>query len=171
MQSHGNIFLVGPMGCGKTTIGKQLASLLNKAFHDSDREIEDRTGASISLIFEIEGEPGFRQRERKVIDELTSLKDIVLATGGGAVTTPENREYLKQRGFVVYLRAPVERLYARTHRDRNRPLLQTSQPKRKLEEIVKQREPLYCEVADLIIETDGRTVRQILEEICRIWGH
>jgi shikimate kinase len=134
------------MGSGKTTIGRQLAQTLNKAFHDSDKEIEERTGASISLIFEIEGEPGFRKREQTVINELSQLRDIVLATGGGAVTTPNNRSYLKQRGFVVYLRAPAERLFARTH------------------------EPLYREVADFIIDTEGRSVKQVIDEIGHAWN-
>jgi shikimate kinase len=158
------------MGSGKSTIGRQLAQTLNKAFHDSDKEIEERTGASISLIFEIEGEPGFRKREQTVINELSQLRDIVLATGGGAVTTPNNRSYLKQRGFVVYLRAPAERLFARTHRDRNRPLLQTAQPRRKFDDMLKQREPLYREVADFIIDTEGRSVKQVIDEIGHAWN-
>ena len=153
------------MGSGKTTIGRQLAKHLNREFYDSDQEIEQRTGASIALIFEIEGETGFRRREQTLIDELTQLKDIVLATGGGAILNEANRRYLKQRGFVVYLRAPVARLFARIYRDRNRPLLQADNPRRKLEEIVKGREALYREVADLVIDTNYRTVRQIIEEI------
>jgi shikimate kinase len=165
MPRSGNIFLVGPMGSGKTTIGRQLAKHLNREFYDSDQEIEQRTGASIALIFEIEGETGFRRREQTLIDELTQLKDIVLATGGGAILNEANRRYLKQRGFVVYLRAPVARLFARIYRDRNRPLLQADNPRRKLEEIVKGREALYREVADLVIDTNYRTVRQIIEEI------
>src|SRR5919106_6680877 len=165
MPRSGNIFLVGPMGSGKTTIGRQLARHLHREFYDSDQEIEQRTGASIALIFEIEGETGFRRREQTLIDELTQLKDIVLATGGGAILNEANRRYLKQRGFVVYLRAPVARLFARIYRDRNRPLLQTDNPRRKLEEIVKGREALYREVADLVIDTYHRTVRQIIEEI------
>lgn len=169
MRRSVNIFLVGPMGSGKTTIGRQLAKHLNRAFYDSDQEIEQRTGASVALIFDIEGEVGFRRREQTLIDELTRLKDIVLATGGGAVLNKTNRQHLKQRGFVVYLRAPVTRLFSRTHRDRNRPLLQTDDPRRKLEEIVRKRDPLYREVADLIIDTDHRTVRQVVEEIALAW--
>ncbi len=170
MRNSSNIFLVGPMGSGKSTIGRQLAHTLSREFHDSDKEIEERTGASISLIFEIEGEAGFRKREQAVIDELSQLENIVLATGGGAVTMESNRAYLKERGFVVYLRAPLERLFARTHRDRNRPLLQTSQPRRKFETMLKQREPLYREVADLVIDTEGRSVRQVIEEISHTWN-
>lgn len=165
MRRSDNIFLVGPMGSGKTTIGRQLARHLHREFYDSDKEIEQRTGARIALIFEIEGEPGFRRREQRLIDELTQLKDIVLATGGGAVLNKENRRYLRQRGFVIYLRAPVGRLVARTCRDRNRPLLQTDDPGRKLEEIIRERDPLYREVADLIIDTDRHTVRQVVEKI------
>lgn len=171
MHRHGNIFLVGPMGSGKTTIGRQLAHGVDKEFRDSDREIEERTGASIALIFEIEGEAGFRRREQLTLDDLTRLKDVVLATGGGAVIDATNRAHLKQRGFVVYLRAPLERLFARTHWDRTRPLLQTPEPRKKLEELVRHRDPLYREVADLIIDTDGRTVRQVVDEIRLAWRH
>jgi shikimate kinase len=121
------------------------------------------------LSFEIEGEAGFRRREKKLIEELTQLQNIVLATGGGAVLDGDNRRCLKQRGFVVYLRAPVTRLFARTHRDHSRPLLQTNNPYSKLEEIVEQRDPLYRQVADLITDTDHRTIRQVVEEITKIW--
>ena len=157
------------MGAGKTTIGRRLAKTLQRPFYDSDREIEEQTGASIALIFEIEGEEGFRQREHRMIAELTQLKDIVLATGGGAVIDPGNRDCLKQRGFVVYLQTPVGRLIARTHLDRGRPLLQATDPSRRLQELVTEREPLYREVADLIIDTNNQTVRQVVEEITRLW--
>lgn len=160
-----NIFLVGPMGAGKTTIGRQLAKALHLEFLDSDHEIEGRTGANIPLIFDLEGEAGFRRREQAVIDELTRHSGIVLATGGGAVLDPENRRHLSQRGRVIYLRAAVDKLAERTARDRNRPLLQTDDPHARLENLMAVRDPLYREVADLIIETGGRTVRQVVKEI------
>jgi len=160
-----NIFLVGPMGAGKTTIGRQLAKALSMDFVDSDHEIELRTGANIPLIFDLEGEAGFRRREQAVIDELTRRSGIVLATGGGAVLDPENRAHLSQRGRVIYLHAVADQLVERTARDRNRPLLQTDDPRERLESLMEVRDPLYREVADLIIETGGRTVRQVVKEI------
>lgn len=161
----GSLFLVGPMGAGKSTIGRQLARALGRSFFDSDREIEKRTGADIPLIFELEGEAGFREREKAVIDELTQRDAIVLATGGGAVTQPENRNHLAARGIVIYLATTVDQQLARTHRDRNRPLLQTDDPRQRLETLMQQREPLYREIADLVIETDGRTVKDVVREI------
>ncbi len=160
-----NIYLVGPMGSGKTTIGRRVARVTGRAFQDSDREIEKRTGVSVAVIFEVEGETGFRVRERQIIDELTRLPDTVLATGGGAVIDPENRRRLKERGFVVYLRSSVDRLYAHTARDRRRPLLQTVDPRARLAELLAEREPWYREVADLVVETDGHTVRQLVQAI------
>jgi len=157
------------MGSGKTTIGRRLAKVYHKTFHDSDREIEKRTGATVSLIFEIEGEAGFRRRERQAIADLTELKNIVLATGGGAVIDPGNRVCLKERGSVIYLRTPIERLVARTRLDRGRPLLQTADPAQRLKALVMERDPLYCEVADIIIDTDDQTVRQVVEEITSLW--
>ncbi len=153
------------MGAGKTTIGRQLARSLAKEFHDSDREIEARTGASVALIFDIEGEAGFRRRESKIIDELTLRQNMVLATGGGAVIDAYNRECMKTRGVAVYLCASVDRLFTRTRRDINRPLLQTADPKRTLQALLRYRDPLYREVADLVINTDGRTLRQVVTEI------
>ncbi|MFO8154802.1 MAG: shikimate kinase AroK [Pseudomonadota bacterium] len=161
------IFLVGPMGVGKTTVGRQLAANLKKDFLDADRAIEERTGASIPLIFDIEGEEGFRTRERGIIDELTREHGLVLATGGGAVLDPDNRRHLVERGYVIYLYAPVERLYERTYRDRNRPLLQTEDPKGRLEELMRERDPLYREVADRVLETGNRPVRQVVRDLCR----
>lgn len=161
----GNIFLVGPMGVGKTTIGRQLAVVLNREFRDSDREIEERTGAAIPLIFELEGEAGFRRREREMIDELTQLPDIVLATGGGAVLDPDNRQWLRSRGHVVYLHAPIDELLKRTSQNRNRPLLQTADPRKRLEDILEQRNPLYRGVADQVVETGRAGVRQVIQEI------
>ncbi len=153
------------MGAGKSTIGRQLSNALKKTFKDSDHEIVARTGASIPLIFEIEGEEGFRKREEAMIDELTQQHDTVLATGGGAVLREENRRNLKERGVVIYLYASVDQLFERTSRDRNRPLLQTENPRQKLEELMEQRDPLYREVADLIIHTDDRSVRSVVKEI------
>ena len=164
----GNVFLVGPMGAGKTTIGRQLARLLKRDFLDSDREIEQRTGVNIPLIFELEGEAGFRARERGVIDDLTQLPEIVLATGGGAILDPENRKHLSERGTVVYLETSVEQQLARTGRDRNRPLLHTEDPKRRLEALIAVRDPLYREIADLTLLTDGRTARDVVNQILRV---
>lgn len=165
MKTPSNIFLVGPMGAGKTTIGRHLAKALHKRFKDSDREIEERTGASISLIFELEGEQGFRRREKAVMEELTGEQDLVLATGGGAVLDREIRSHLIQGGFNIYLLAPLEQLVARTRRDRNRPLLQDEDPQARLKAIIQERDPLYRQVADLIVQTDHRTVRSVVKEI------
>lgn len=153
------------MGAGKTTIGRQLAREMDKVFYDSDRELEGRTGADIPLIFDIEGETGFRRREKAVVAELAALTDIVLATGGGAILDPDNRAALRTNGFVIYLYAPLPRLYERTRRDRNRPLLQTENPRKAIEELMTQRDPLYRSIADLIVETDSRTVRAIVRQI------
>ncbi len=153
------------MGSGKTTIGRALAKKLNKRFVDSDHEIEARTGASIPVIFEIEGEESFRRREAEVIRDLSAQSDIVLATGGGAVLSAENRENLKRHGTVVYLRASINQILQRTGRDKNRPLLQTADPRRKLEELSRQREPLYREVADFIVETNRPNVQFLVQTI------
>lgn len=160
-----NIYLIGPMGAGKSSIGKQLASKTKKKFLDSDSEIEQRTGAKIDLIFEIEGELGFRKREVQIIDELTELHNIVLATGGGAVLMEENRENLKNRGMVVYLKAPPELLMKRTEKDKNRPLLQTENRLQKIKELMDVRGPLYEEIADIIIDTDDQSIKQIVKNI------
>lgn len=161
----GSLFLVGPMGAGKSTIGRQLARVLRRDFMDSDREIEERTGADIPLIFDLEGEAGFREREKAVIDELTQQPNLVLATGGGAVTQPENRRHLSGRGTVIYLHTTVDQQLSRTYRDRNRPLLQTENPRERLESLMTEREPLYREIADLVVNTDGRSVRDVVQEI------
>jgi shikimate kinase len=153
------------MGAGKSTIGRQLSNVLKKEFKDSDHEIIARTGASIPLIFEIEGEEGFRKREAAMIDELTQLDDIVLATGGGAVLREENRRHLSERGVVIYLYASLDQLYERTCRDRNRPLLQTEDPRGKLEELIAQRDPIYREVADMVVHTDDRSIKSVIKEI------
>ncbi|MBI3773193.1 MAG: shikimate kinase AroK [Gammaproteobacteria bacterium] len=164
---HENVFLVGPMGAGKTTIGRQLAKRLAWEFVDSDHEIEHRTGVSIPLIFEIEGEAGFRKREQAVIDELTQRRGIVLATGGGAVLDPDNRRHLAARGMVVYLRASLDTLFERTARDKNRPLLQTDDPRSRLAAILEQRDPLYREMADVIIDTDKHGAREVVRDLVR----
>jgi shikimate kinase len=165
MNIPGSLFLTGPMGAGKSTIGRQLSKRLNMEFHDSDHEIEARTGVDIPLIFELEGEAGFRKREQAIIEELTRIPDIILATGGGAILDPENRRNLSTRGRVIYLHASVNQQLKRTRRDRNRPLLQTADPRAKLEELMAIRDPLYREIADIIIETDGKRVRDVVRQI------
>lgn len=167
MHTRTNFFLIGPMGAGKTTIGRELAKALKAEFLDSDREIERRTGATIPLIFELEGEAGFRVREAAMINELTQRQGIVLATGGGAVLDGNNRAKLAARGYVIYLNAAIEQLLKRTAKDSHRPLLQTPDPAHSLRELMQAREPLYREIADLIIETDGRTVRSVVQEITK----
>ena len=160
-----NIFLVGLMGAGKTSVGRMLAKRMNKDFYDADSEIERATGVKIPVIFDIEGESGFRAREEKVIERLTALHDIVLATGGGAVLSPINRDRLRQHGHVIYLRAAPEDLWRRTRRDRNRPLLQTANPLAKLKELHAQRDPLYSEVADLVVDTGAQSVGTLTTHI------
>ena len=167
MKKPGSLFLTGPMGAGKTSIGRQLSKQLKRPFHDSDHEIERRTGVDIPLIFELEGEAGFRKREAAVIEELTRLPDIILATGGGAILDPANRRCLAERGLVIYLHTTVDQQLRRTGRDRNRPLLQTADPRAKLEELMTVREPLYREIADLVIDTDGKRVQDVVRQICR----
>jgi shikimate kinase len=147
-----NIYLVGLMGAGKTTIGRQLAKRLNRRFLDSDHEIEARTGVRIPIVFEIEGEAGFRKRESQVLNELSQEPDLVVATGGGIVLAEENRRLMRESGVVVYLSASPTLLYERTRHDRNRPLLQVDDPLAKLEELFRQRDPLYREVADIVID-------------------
>ena len=171
MNPPKNIFLVGPMGAGKTTVGRQLAKSLDKQFLDCDREIEERTGASISLIFELEEEEGFRRRERDMLDELTALSGIVLATGGGAVLDSENRARLRSRGFAIYLDAPLDLLAERTSRDRSRPLLDTPDPRATIVEILEQRDPLYRQVADLVVKTDHGTAKYVVREILKHLAH
>lgn len=161
----GNIFLIGLMGAGKTTVGRVLAKHLDKTFYDSDVEIEKRTGVKIPLIFELEGESGFRKREVSVIEDLCKMENIVLATGGGAVLSAETRANLKQYGTCIYLRAHVQELWNRTKNDKNRPLLQTPDPKKRLEELYQARDPLYREVADLIIDTGGQPVITLVSQI------
>ena len=160
-----NIFLVGLMGAGKTTIGRSLAKRLELNFVDTDREIEARTGVSIPTVFDIEGEEGFRRREAEVIQAISRQDGQIVATGGGAVLRPENRANMRTGGFVVYLNVPPTILWERTRHDRNRPLLQVDNPLRRLEELYAIRDPLYREVADIIIETDERPPRMVVQEI------
>ena len=164
-NDRGNIFLVGMMGAGKTTIGKSLANRLDKTFVDSDHEIQKRTGVNIPIIFEIEGEAGFRKRESEMLQELVKLENIVLATGGGSVLEQENRELLRQNGTVVYLRAAVDDLWQRTRHDKNRPLLQTPDPHAKLCELYAQRDPIYCETAHIIVETGKQSAHSLVQQI------
>jgi shikimate kinase len=160
-----NVFLIGPMGSGKTAVGKHLARLLRAPFRDSDAEIESRTGVDISYIFSREGEPGFRQREREVLEEVTRESPIVLATGGGAILLPENRKVLHERGFVVYLRTSLEQQVERVRQGRNRPLLHNVDPLAKLTELMEVRAPLYETLADFTIATDGRKVHMVADAI------
>ena len=163
-----NIYLVGPMGAGKTTVGRHLAELLGRQFLDSDHEIERKTGATIPWIFEKEGESGFRARETNVLNDLTARSALVLATGGGAVTQSENRKFLKQRGIVVYLYTPGELQLQRTHRDKNRPLLQVENPEKKLRDLLTVRDPLYREVAHFIVETNQGAARDLAQKILQL---
>lgn len=169
MGNFQNICLVGMMGAGKTTVGRQLAKRIGWRFVDADHEIEARTGVRIPTIFEIEGEAGFRRREAEAIDALTREHGLVLATGGGAVLDPSNRRRLKESGLVVYLRVLPLLLYERTRHDRNRPLLQVADPLATLEELFAQRDPLYREVADVVIDTSsggvGSLVRRVEQEL------
>lgn len=164
-QNLSNIYLVGPMGAGKTTIGRHLAEMLGRSFVDSDHEIERKTGASIPWIFEKEGEIGFRGRETATLQELCVQSNLVVATGGGVVTQRVNRQLLQRNGVVIYLYTPVEIQLQRTHRDRNRPLLQVENPEQKLRELFEVRDPLYREVADYIIETHQGEPRHLAGKI------
>jgi shikimate kinase len=168
MTTGKNIFLVGPMGAGKTAVGRQLARSLDMAFVDSDAEIEKRTGVDIPFIFEKEGEEGFRRRESTVIQDLSRLESVVMATGGGAILDPENRAALTGRGTVIYLHASVGQQLARTRLSDNRPLLHTDDPAGRLEELMAVREPLYRKMADLVVDTDGRRVKEVARDILRL---
>ena len=160
-----NLFLVGPMGAGKSAVGRQLARQLHLEFVDSDEEVEKRTGVDIPFIFEKEGEAGFRKREARVIDDLSQKDGIVLATGGGAIMDPQNRNNLGARGLVVYLHTSVDQQLSRTRKGRDRPLLDNDDPRAVLETLMAAREPLYREIADLTVDTDGRKVRAVVSEI------
>lgn len=162
-----NIILIGSMGAGKTTIGRQLAKRLKRSFYDSDHELVERCGVDIPTIFEFEGESGFRDRESQVIDELSKLDDIVMATGGGAVLRPENRKMLAARGTVIYLRVSLKNQHLRTSADRNRPLLQGGNLMEKLQKLRDDRDPLYTALADHILDTDDRTPNNVAQSIQR----
>ena len=172
MNPAQSIFLVGPMGVGKTTVGRQLARLLNYEFVDSDHEIEAKSGASIPWIFDVEGEQGFRLREQAMLDELSQRSGIVLATGGGAVVREENRHVLQKRGIVVYLKADVAELLRRTAHDKNRPLLQNDDPGMTLSALIAEREPWYQEVADIVFDTQRKnsssTANLLLKQINKL---
>jgi shikimate kinase len=163
----GSVFLIGPMGAGKSTIGRQLAKVLRYPFFDSDKEIENRTGVTISWIFEKEGEQGFRSRETKMIDELTQKQNIVLATGGGAILSEQNRRFLSSRGRVVYLSASHQQLIKRTAKDKKRPLLQTDNPQEKIKALLEERDPLYQEIADIIIRTGEQSVQRTVNNVIK----
>ena len=166
MKGKRNVFLIGPMGAGKTTIGKQLAQSLHLEFIDSDQEIEARTGAPIDWIFDIEGEEGFRKREKDVIEELTQMQGIVLATGGGAVLLPENRTFLAGRGIVVYLETSIEQQVERTRRDKRRPLLQdVDDPEATLLELDQERDRYYREIADIVVATNENSIKSVANKI------
>ena len=168
MHNQKNIFLIGLMGTGKTTIGRQLSRKLKMEFYDSDRVIEERTGADIPLIFEKEGETGFRQREAAIIDQLTQKKNIILATGGGAILNSENRNHLVNRGTVFYLRSNLKTLIQRTSKDKNRPLLHSAEsPEIILQRLLDERGPLYEETADYTIEAANNSIHNVIQAIIK----
>lgn len=165
VNAKNNIYLVGMPGAGKTTVGRQLARRMQRSFIDADHEIEARTGVRIPLIFDIEGEQGFRDRESKVIAELAAESNLIVATGGGAVLRPQNRAALKQGGTVVYLHVAPRLLYERTRLDPNRPLLQVADPMSKIEELFAQRDPLYREVADIVVNSIGGSISHLVKQV------
>ncbi len=174
MNPAPSLFLIGPMGAGKTTVGRRAAAPLGLAFSDLDHEIEERSGATITLIFELEGEGGFRKREAEALDEFSAKPGIVLSTGGGAILAPENRRLLRERGYVVYLETTVEQQLKRLLHDRKRPLLAAPDRRERLNKLAAEREPLYREIADLIVPTglnagSGATARRLVEELGVRW--
>lgn len=168
MAEKRNIFLVGPMGAGKSTIGRHLAQMLHLEFLDSDTEIEKRTGADVAWVFDVEGEEGFRKREEEVIDDLSQLQGIVLATGGGSVKSKDSRNRLSARGIVVYLETTVDKQLARTQRDKRRPLLQTDNPRDVLESLAGERNELYSEIADYTVKTDEQSAKIVANQIIKL---
>ena len=171
MAEKRNIFLIGPMGAGKSTIGKYLAQQLHMEFYDSDHEIERRTGADISWVFDVEGEAGFRDREEKVINDLSELQGIVLATGGGSIKSKESRNRLSARGIVIYLETPVEKQLARVQKDKRRPLLQTEEaPEDVLTRLAAERNELYLEIADYVVRTDEQGAKLVANHIAELIG-
>lgn len=165
MAEKRNIFLIGPMGAGKSTIGRQLAQMLGMEFMDSDSVIEERAGADIDWIFDVEGEAGFRKREERIINELTQGQGIVLSTGGGSILSKENRNVLSARGIVIYLETTIDKQFERTQRDKKRPLLQNDNPRKTLEELAKIRNPLYEEIADITLQTDDQAAKLVATNI------
>ncbi|QJC38251.1 shikimate kinase AroK [Enterobacteriaceae endosymbiont of Donacia marginata] len=170
MAEKRNIFLIGPMGAGKSTIGRHLANLLKMDFFDSDQEIERRTGADINWVFDVEGEKGFRKREKKIINEITQKKGIILATGGGSIQSKETRKFLSSRGIVVYLKTTIEKQLSRTKRDKKRPLLKNKNQLAKeiLEKLAKKRNHLYNEIADIIIKTDEQSAKIVANQLIHL---
>ncbi len=171
MGKSNNIFLIGPMGAGKTTIGRQLAKKLSSQFYDSDHEIEQRTGVDIPLIFELEGEEGFRKRESQVLSELVSMDNIVLSTGGGSVLDPVNRQALKDNGLIIYLKSTAEKLFSRIADDKRRPLLQSDDRLTKIKNILDEREPIYISLADEVFDTQNLSIKQITQNIFELIKH
>lgn len=168
MKSSSNVFLVGPMGAGKSTIGRLLAADLRLDFKDTDKEIEDRSGVDIPWIFDMEGEAGFRDREAAMLDELTRLDKVLLATGGGVIINAENRRAMASRGRVVYLVTSIDEQVRRTARDKKRPLLNSEDPRKVLTDLMGVRHPLYEEIADYVIDTDGRSPKSVAQELVRM---
>lgn len=165
MAEKRNIFLIGPMGAGKSTIGLQLAQMLGMEFMDSDSVIEERAGADIDWIFDVEGEAGFRKREERIINELTQGQGVVLSTGGGSILSKDNRNVLSARGIVIYLETTIDKQFERTQRDKKRPLLQNDDPRKTLEELAKIRNPLYEEIADITLQTDDQAAKLVATNI------
>ena len=168
MKASSNVFLIGPMGAGKSTIGRLLAQELCLEFKDTDKEIEDRSGVDIPWIFDKEGEQGFREREAMVLRQLSQEADLLLATGGGIVLKLENREVLAANGRVVYLMTSIDEQVQRTSRDKKRPLLHTENPRQVLTQLMEMRHPLYENVADYVIDTDGRSPKSVAQELCAL---
>lgn len=160
-----NIFLIGPMGAGKTSVGRYLAQYLNKEFYDSDQEIEKKTGVSLTWIYDLEGMEGFRQREKEVIDDLSKLSNIVLSTGGGCIETPDVRQILSKRGIIIYMEVSLDTQLSRLKRDKKRPLLQGENSQEALLKFWREREPIYEDIADFTVSTDKRSVRDVCNDI------